>query len=1283
MKINDIVKTNDSNISLYKKLAKDFIKKENIKKMKDFFVFLKNRFSSIDNNSIETNIESLLKSIFEELNYSVEQQKCGQIEGVNSKAGILLLKNDKDKVDFNSKLEEAKKNNEPIPAEDILLIAEVKCPSFSFNTKDKVKEAEDKLYRCLNQYQKHYGILSNGKIWRLYDKSKLPFGEKRFIEFNFSKIEEKEEYREQEWFVLFMYLIRKERYLKASKVIEFEKERIIKEKDMINKTLREMLCERLDDSIVFKIAKNIYYKEFKVSGGKEIDEHILAGILEEVIVFILRIFFIAYIEDNEMFKKILEENKLYRSSISFRYFFYDENTKKKLEYKKIIAIFNLLDKGSNSIKFPICNCGLFSEDRVKYLNNENLLSNIELEEILVKILFFEEKNVKDKKFVEYSKLDSKIFGELYETLLEYELKIADTTVHCVIENGVYYICTEEELKNKKVYKVATYLKGDIYLTSRSLNRKKSGAYYTPDDLADFMATSSIEEQLKTESPLDIRIIDNSCGSGHLLIACLDYLTEKVWYQLNKFEDVKKELDKEYKAFLKESEEYDVKDSINKELVLKRMFLKRCIYGVDINPIAIEITMLNLWFDTFIFGASPIFIEHHIKVGNALLGYTKDGFFDITKKKFEGKFSLSKKRIKKILTILEGRYQEIQSINDTTKEDIEKSKKIYKEYEEGEDINNLRIIFSLIKLYSLSFDKSLHIGFSDITAVLDLVENILDNKTSSEDKEKIEKIRKLSSYYKFFHYGIEFPDIQSGFDIVIGNPPWEKTKFNEVEFFSKHIPDYKKLSIKEQNQIKQKILNKDKHPLSIEYNEEKSSIININNIYKNGFRHFSNGGDPNLFRYFIAFNLKLIKEKGILTYLIPSALWNEYSSRVLRKHIFANYKLNYIYQFKNQKRFKAVNCKFKFAVFQLSNTKSPTSSFRVKFGIQGSDNILKEMTRDLKDRKDNPYKGIELNINQIKKLSPIQESIIEVKDNEEFSLINKMLGSFSALDEKYINFKTGLNIENKLLLKEYNNENFMFLYSGANIHQFNSRFFEDKDARKSSKLLWIDKEDLKKVLPKDEQCQTERIFYRSVSSNMDLRTMISALSPKNSYCTSTLNINCEKMPISLYKKLFIISIFNSLAFDFLLRRFVNITVSKACLYQCSMPQPEEKDILANPLYLTLVKNTALLIVKNDPLNFSNLLYLEHFEFSKEEVYKILKLDAKDKFFKEKENENDFIVASLYSLTKEDFEILLNDFRVLKNKKGVKYILSLIEGYENFCKTKLSSARSCQNKSCLVA
>ncbi|ACO37829.1 conserved hypothetical protein (plasmid) [Borreliella burgdorferi Bol26] len=112
--------------------------------------------------------------------------------------------------------------------------------------------------------------------------------------------------------------------------------------------------------------------------------------------------------------------------------------------------------------------------------------------------------------------------------------------------------------------------------------------------------------------------------------------------------------------------------------------------------------------------------------------------NILDNEFRGNCLSVVKKINEIMTILEDIHQKIKGINYTIKEDLEKSKKIYKEYQENENINNLRIIFSLIKLYSLSFDKSLNIKFSDITTVINLIGNILDSKISSEDKEKIEK-----------------------------------------------------------------------------------------------------------------------------------------------------------------------------------------------------------------------------------------------------------------------------------------------------------------------------------------------------------------------------------------------------------------------------------------------------------------------------------------------------------------------------------------------------------------
>ncbi len=82
-----------------------------------------------------------------------------------------------------------------------------------------------------------------------------------------------------------------------------------------------------------------------------------------------------------------------------------------------------------------------------------------------------------------------------------------------------------------------------------------------------------------------------------------------------------------------------------------------------------------------------------------------------------------------------------------------------------------------------------------------------------------------------------------------------------------------------------------------------------------------------------------------------------------------------------------------------------------------------------------------------------------------------------------------------------------------------------------------KEDLEKILIEDDQCLNEGIFYRRITSNTNERTMISTLFPKNCYCVSIKYINSERTPIFIYKKLFIIFIFNVLVFDFMIIRFV--------------------------------------------------------------------------------------------------------------------------------------------------
>ncbi|WP_200861706.1 class I SAM-dependent DNA methyltransferase, partial [Borrelia persica] len=692
-----------------------------------------------------------------------------------------------------------------------------------------------------------------------------------------------------------------------------------------------------------------------------------------------------------------------------------------------------------------------------------------------------------------------------------------------------------------------------------------------------MSIAAIEHQLSQNvSPLDLKIIDNSCGAGYFLLSSLHYLTEKVWSEIDKFDDVKDLLEQEYEITLNEIRKHGICD-LDKKLVLKRILLKKCIYGVDISDIAINITKMNLWIDTFILGRSVSFINNNIKVGNALIGYTKGGFFTVLEEKFQKNVSLWSILINKVVGIVKDVYNRIHDIDDEIK-------------------NSLRLIFSLIKIYELHLTKSIKFDqeiYLDVYIVIGLIQNIVNQKITDENQKIIEEVKKISEYYRFFHYGIEFPDVQDGFHIVIGNPPWERVVFDEEQFFSKYVPDYRKLSFSARNRVRAEIISS---PLNVLLNEERDNTRKLNAIYRNDLGRFCIGGDSNLFKYFLTFNLCLMAKNGNLTYMTPVGLWHDFASQLLRKFIFSNCAVNFIYNFENKKRFTDLSSKFQFSIFQISNNNmSEFTNFKIKFMIQDSDPIIKDMTADIKlsvNNKNIAYKGFDLSVSKIRKFSPIYESIVNFKSNEEFSLFGKMFNRCDVLSEEYIKFISGLEIISEI--KEFFEENvnngnendYVFIYKGANIYQFNSRYFEHENSRAKSKLLWTSKENIDKIIP-NENLNNTNVLFRRIFSSVDSRTMLSTLMPKNCYCDYSVFMsydNNRKTQMSIYKKLFIVSVFNSLPFDFLLRKFVSLNVTNSCLYQCPMPQPSEKEILTNPVNLLLAMNACILIVKNNPNDF---------------------------------------------------------------------------------------------------
>ncbi|EEU7206585.1 class I SAM-dependent DNA methyltransferase, partial [Campylobacter jejuni] len=687
-------------------------------------------------------------------------------------------------------------------------------------------------------------------------------------------------------------------------------------------------------------------------------------------------------------------------------------------------------------------------------------------------------------------------------------------------------------------------------------------------------------------------------------------------------------------------------------ILKRLLLKRIIYGVDLNPFSIELTKLSLWIDSFIFGTPLSFIEHHIKCGNALINSNLSDFKDLIKQNSSNLFTNS---ITQEFEILQEVFEKLDNLKDTNEEQIKQSKQIYQ--------NEITPKLNKLNLY-LNYINTLHfVNKEELQILKALSQDDIQNLSQNEQAKNI--ISKYQKEFNFFNYELEFPEITEnqvfkGFDIIIGNPPWDKTKFSDSDFFPQYKSDYRSLIASKKKEIQDNLLAKDY--IKQNYEKQKAYINDLNEYYKKAYPLNKGSGDGNLFRLFVEKNLSLLKQDGNLAYVLPSALMFEDGSLILRKEILENKTLEYFYSFENNKAiFIDVHRSYKFALMLIKNTQA-NHTHKIKMMFYKTDiNSLK-----------NKDEILTLNLKDIKKLSPTHLALMELKDKQALEILRKSYNAFQNLSFDYIDFRRELDMTNDkdLFIEEFR-EGLLPLYEGKMIHQFDANFsqatyFLEKakfDERLKSKELYRAKKATGKELnPKLIKYDREffRLGYRKIASDTNERTLIASLLPKNCGGADSTYSNIPKqyvlkddvicMDIVPYERiLFVLALFNSLVVDFIIRNMVQINVSKSYLERIPLPQPSDEEIQNNEIYKTLAKNALLLQLYNDQNHHFDELKQE-FNIKNEEIPKTKKaydiLRAK----------NDLLVKELYGLSDDEFSYMISTFKVL-NEKQSEYITLL--------------------------
>ncbi|WJS98370.1 Eco57I restriction-modification methylase domain-containing protein [Novosphingobium humi] len=636
----------------------------------------------------------------------------------------------------------------------------------------------------------------------------------------------------------------------------------------------------------------------------------------------------------------------------------------KTIWHRFADLAEMIDKGDSSVGLPPYNGGLFSGEATPLLKNVALPDAIMAEAL--DILSWEQREGR-RFYINYRDLSVQQLGSIYERLLEFEL-VRDAA-------------------------------GTVDIRPNIFARKNSGSYYTPDDLvllildetlaplvkdaheafAGAMANvdpdASEDDKLfilqKADPALAItrlRVCDPAMGSGHFLVSLVDRLTN---HALTAMADatarardiagvdydspVAEEIRKVRNTIRHNAQTagWTVSDEqLDDPQLVKRMVLKRCVYGADKNPMAVELAKVALWLHTFTVGAPLSFIDHHLAAGDSLFGLW---VHEAIEKAGNGGALLTYDALDNAQRQAAA-MQQIEALTDAEIAEAHSSAAMWRNIEAqvGPFDSFVSFMHALDWLDLKKPEKALvrqwlDGGFGEplmIARGRKAPESHRKPKEAEAFRNIWQAARELIEEERFLNWQITFPGVwrdwqaeerDGGFDAVVGNPPWDRIKLQQVEWFAARRPEIAKAQRAADRAKMIAALKKAKDPLFADY--EKADQRAADTLRMARFAsgkptvdpdtgkkvpapsdHYPllSGGDINLYSLFVERAHALVKPTGMVGLLTPSGIASDLSASRFFRKVATGGHLQALYDFENRKVFfPDVHASFKFAVMVAS------------------------------------------------------------------------------------------------------------------------------------------------------------------------------------------------------------------------------------------------------------------------------------------------------------------------------------------------------------------------------
>ena len=581
------------------------------------------------------------------------------------------------------------------------------------------------------------------------------------------------------------------------------------------------------------------------------------------------------------------------------------------QWQAIRIVFRGLDQGEPRLALPALG-GLFAASQCKDLDAASL-DNAHLLEALKDLRWARPPGSDSLVPVDYRNMGPEELGSVYESLLEL---VPTVDVHARSFDFV----------------------GRTDAASTAGNaRKLTGSYYTPDSLVQELIRSALEpviEQRLASSPaapeaalLAIRVIDPACGSGHFLLAAARRLAERLALLRSVASGYEGAIrPKDYRHALRE-------------------VVAHCIYGVDRNPMAVELARMALWLEGFEEGRPLDFLDHHLQVGDALLGLTnldaltrgisKDAFKPLSGDDREVCKALTKTNavaLKQLTRDLQSQQmllgmdntsglQAMRAIEDmptNTPEQVSIKETRWLTFMQTAAQSPLAQAADVLVgafLLPKTTDRSATVPTSATLHTLLTTPNDITGPAA----DAVAAARAACAEARVLHWPLAFPQVfaRGGFDCVLGNPPWEVNQMGEEEFFASRDPNIAALAGDSRKKAIES-LSKTSPRLWEEFSETSRRIAATNIFFRESGRFpLTAVGKLNTYPLFAETILQIHAQDGRAGFIVPTGIATDDSTKAYFGHITQSKQLVSLYDIENRDRlFPAVDSRMKFCLLTL-------------------------------------------------------------------------------------------------------------------------------------------------------------------------------------------------------------------------------------------------------------------------------------------------------------------------------------------------------------------------------